>query len=215
MMNKHLHLFILSMFILILIQCKSKNNDTVQHHDFTCSEYKGKTVADFSQPAQGLFFAALYHLPATEELYSDKGRWIGQQPDSFYELLSEDEKSVLYSAFLVLLSNSNAEDQEKICRQVYHWGYIYQILSQFGRIYAFEELIAALWQTGKFTIHFEPSIASRGIDTQSIAPIDLAATLSSAEGIDIYLKIVTDISVMDQGSSLESLLHILEHLQEI
>lgn len=209
---KSLQVLILLIFAATLTQCQTDDKDIARQTEIACPEYAGRDVDEIRNSDEGLFFAALYYLPVTEELFGEKSRWIGQQPDSFSELLSEEEKHGLRNGFLALLSNSDAAGQDRICRQVKRWGYIYQIFSHLGRIYSFEELVAAFWQTGKFNTHFESSLASRGLDTYMISPPDLAATLSSAEGIDIYLRIVTDITTMEQDRSLEVIMNTFELL---
>lgn len=161
---------------------------------------------------QGLFLASMYYLPETKEAFKDRGRWIGQTPSSFEDLMDQQEKDQLFEAFSDKMQQLDFTDQHKVAVRIERWGHIYHIFSQVGGIYSHEELLASFWSTGEFNNHFEPAFQSRDLDPREMEPIDLAANLSSTESIDIFLNIVTDVTLMDPDPSIALIRKLFDHL---
>jgi len=161
---------------------------------------------------QGLFLASMFFLPEIKRVFKDRGRWIGQTPSSFEDLMDQQEKDLLFEAFTNKMDQLDFADQNKVATRIERWGHFYHIFSQVGSNYSHEELLASFWSTGEFNNHFEPAFQSRNLDPRQMEPIDLAATLSSTESIDIFLNIVTDVALMDPDPSIALIRKLFDHL---
>jgi hypothetical protein len=151
------------------------------------------------------FFAAIFYLPDTGNIYSDRSRWAGQQPSVFSKLMDPEEQEKIINNLLVEISRLTDSKQTEIADQIERWGYIDQILSQLESNLSIEEAMVIYMETDSFSPLFIPAFDSRNIDPEDWDLIDLAATLSSAEITDIRLQIVTSLTLMEPVESLAKL----------
>ena len=62
---------------------------------------------DLKELDQGRFFAALYYLPDTGNLYANRSRWAGFQPAAFAQHLDPSEMETLFESFIDMVSEVN------------------------------------------------------------------------------------------------------------
>jgi hypothetical protein len=167
---------------------------------------------ELRQKEPGRFFAAIYYLPETGNVYPDRSRWAGQQPSSFAELMDPPEQEVRLDAFIATLSKFGPRQEKIITEQIERWIYTDMFISRLESGHSTEEVLAVYWGIEEFIPLFRTAFDSRNIDPDQWNPLDLVATLSSAEAVDIRLKIVTLLTLMDPNESLLLLNILLDKL---
>ncbi len=168
---------------------------------------------DLKEQDNGRFFAALYYLPVTGNLYANRSRWAGYQPAGFAQQLDHPEMETLFESFIDMVSELNPGERRTLADQIKLWGIYEKILSQIESGHSTEEALAVYWEIEAFSALYLPSFEARNIEPVQWDPIDLVATLSSAEVSDIRMNIITEMTLMDHVEALTTLSILIDKLQ--
>jgi hypothetical protein len=189
-------------------QHPSVNPETESESDSTPIPWR-----DLKEHDKGRFFAALYYLPVTGNLYANRSRWAGYQPAGFAQQLDPPEMETLFESFIDMVSELNPGERRTLADQIKLWGIYEKILSQIESGHSTEEALAVYWEIEDFRALFLPSFESRNIDPAQWDPLDLVATLSSAEVSNIRMNIIAEMTLMEHKEALVMLSLLLEKLQ--
>ena len=189
-----LRLFLFSMLFVSLTSGCNQSHDEIKHEISSYS--KAIFVADVYETCGDILFAALYHLPATENFFEDRKDLMGQPANFFSDLLSQETKENILIQLTQIYKQSDRNDElETLNRSLNQWCEAYQTIQRLQNQSSYEEFLAKLLESEGFKYLFYPHIESSIFQNSELSAFEKVASFSSAQSQNIVTTLTTDLAI--------------------
>lgn len=191
---KILSLFLFSVLFMSLITGCNQSDKEIEPE--TDSNAKTLVVADVYEKCGDILFAALFHLPNTQQFFENREQFIGQPANYFSDLLTQETKENILKQLTQTYKKADGSEELVIFnRSINQWCEAYQIIQRLQHQHSFEEFLAGLLRSERFEYLFSQHSASPIFQSDEFSAFEKAASLSSAQGQDIISTLITDLSM--------------------
>lgn len=196
-MNHHtvvFRLLIIPLLFLSLITGCNQSQDGKRSE--TDSDTKALVVADVYEKCGDILFAALFHLPNTQQLFENREQLIGQPAYFFTDLLTQETKENILIQLTQLYKQADGSDEVVILnRSLNQWCEAYQTTQNLQHQHSYEEFLAGLLRSERFEYLFSHHFNSPMFQSDEFSAFEKVTSLSSAQGQDIISILTTDLSM--------------------
>lgn len=191
---KLLRLFLFSLLFVILVTGCNQSNEKKEPE--TDSTNKALSVADVYEKCGDVLFAALYHLPNTQQFFENPDNLIGQPAYYFSDLLSQETKENILIQLTQFYKQADGSDElVTLNRSINQWCEAHQTIQRLQHQHSFEEFLAGLLKSERFEYLFSQHSGSQIFQSDEFSALDKVSSLSSAQGQDIISTLTTDLSM--------------------
>lgn len=158
------------------------------------------SVSEINRHCGDTLFAAMYHIPATQDFFDNRAQFAGQPVDYFSESLNASQKENLLKNFEELFSEENNNERlVQLSNQFLQWCDANEEIQQLQHQMSHEEFLAILYDSERFEYLFQPYSNRSLFQTEEYSSLDKVASLSSAQSLQILTTLITDLSMQGQS----------------
>jgi len=181
------------LFLSLITGCNQSQDEKRSETD---SDTKALVVADVYEKCGDNIFAALFHLPNTEQFFKDRNDLIGQPAYFFTDLLTQETKENILIKLTQLYKQADGSDEVVILnRSLNQWCEAHQIIQNLQNQLSNEEFLAELLKSEQFQYLFYQHSDSPIFQNNELSAFEKVASLSSAQGQDIISTLTTNLSM--------------------
>ncbi|PKD44730.1 hypothetical protein [Rhodohalobacter barkolensis] len=159
-----------------------------------------KSVSEINRHCGDTLFAAMYHIPATQDFFDNRAQFAGQPVDYFSEMLNASQKENLLKNFEQYFSQEdNNERLVQLSNQFLQWCDANEEIQQLQHQMSHEEFLALLYDSERFGYLFQPFNDRSLFQSKEYSSLDKVASLSSAQSHQILSTLITDLSMQGQS----------------
>lgn len=158
------------------------------------------SVSEINRHCGDTLFAAMYHIPATQDFFDNRAQLAGQPVDYFSEVLNASQKENLLKNFEQYFSQEdNNETLVQLSNQFLQWCDASEEIQQLQHQMSQEEFLALLYDSERFGYLFQPFNDRSLFQSNEYSSLDKVASLSSAQSHQILSTLITDLSMQGQS----------------
>ena len=192
--TKRLALFLLLLLCMSLITGCNQSDDEIKPE--SDSYTKEIVVADVYEKCGNIIFAALFHLPNTEQFFKDREDLIGQPAYFFSDLLTQETKENILVQLSQLYKQADGSDElVTLNRSLKQWCQAHQTTQNLQQQHSYEEFLAELSRSERFEYLFSRHFNSPIFQSDEFTAFEKVTSLSSAQGQYILSTLITDLSM--------------------
>ena len=173
--------------------CNQSDDETKPASD---GNTKALVVADVYDKCGDILFAALYHLPNTEQFFDNRENLMGQPAYAFSDLLTLETKENILIKLTQLYNQSEGSDELiTLNRSLNRWCEAHQTIQSLQHQQSYEEFLAGLLRSERFKYLFSHHSNSPIFQSDEFSAFEKVTSLSSAQGQYILSTLITDLSM--------------------
>ncbi len=162
----------------------------------TAKNTKALDVSDVYEKCGDIIFAALFHLPNTQQFFENREQFIGQPANYFSDLLTQETKENILMQLTQLYKKAEGSDElVTFNRSINQWCEANKTTQNLQHQHSYEEFLAGLLRSERFEYLFSQHSNSPVFQSDEFSAFEKAASLSSAQGQDIISTLITDLSM--------------------
>jgi hypothetical protein len=186
--------FLISLLLCSLIAGCNQSQDGKSSE--TQSDSKTLTVSNLYENCGDILFAALYHLPNTQQFFENPDKLIGQPAYYFSDLLTQESKENILMQLAQHYKQADGNDELVLLnRSINQWCEAYQTIQSLQHQQSYEEFLAELFKSDRFEYLFYQYSESPIFQSNEFSAFEKVASLSSAQGQNIVSTLSTDLAM--------------------